>query len=313
MNKATKIRLNYLIGGILMLTLLWVIYRQVKEQLFHFDFKAVFQEGNTPFLALVLLLMPVNVAFEIYKWKLLASSAQRITYGVAAKSFLAGLALSILTPNRIGEYPGRILYLKKRNTPRLISVTFLGMFTQFLTLFIFGLIGLIYYNISFPGYWQKVVLLLTILATVLVSLLFFFFEKWSVLIERFPVFKRLRTYNVLLKKFTIKEQLTILFITMFRFCIYVSQYLLLMAWLQIHIPILAGFFTASLFFFGMAVIPSVALAELGVRSGLSLWLFQSYTTNKVGILIATLILWFINLIIPAIAGSVLWLKARIIK
>lgn len=313
LNKATKIQLNYFIGGIIMLVLLWVIYRQVQQQLFQYDFKTIFRNGNTSFLIGALLLMPINATLEIFKWKLLANSAQPISFYTAAKSYLAGLALSILTPNRIGEYPGRIIYLKRKNTPRLISVTFLGMFTQFLTLFVFGLIGLLYYNFSFPGYWQKIVLFLTLVVTVFVSLLFYYFEKWSAFIERFSIFKRLKVYNVLLKRFTHQEQFSILGISMLRFCIYVSQYLLLMHWVNIKLPIVEGFFTACLFFFGMAVIPSIALTEMGVRGGLSLWLFQNVTPEKIGILIATLSLWFINLIIPAIIGSVLWIKMRLIK
>ncbi|HTN47097.1 MAG TPA: lysylphosphatidylglycerol synthase domain-containing protein [Flavipsychrobacter sp.] len=313
MNKATKIRLNYLIGGLTTFMLLWAIYSQIKSQLFHFDLRQLFSEGNTKFFFLAFLLMPVNLSLEIYKWKLLAGSAQPTSYAVAAKSFFAGLALSILTPNRIGEYPGRIVYLKQKNTPRLISVTFLGMFTQFLCLFIFGILGMVYFNVFMPGPWTKVILVCSVFCAGLVAIAFFYFEKWSSYIERFAYFRKFRTYTQLLKKFTIKEQLIILFLSMLRFCVYVSQYLLLMSWMHIELPLLAGFCLGCLFFFAMAVIPSIALAEMGIRGQVSILLFQSFTTNKIGILVATLVLWFINLIVPAIAGSILWLKMRLIK
>ncbi len=313
MNKSTKIRVNYAIGGVITIILLWAIYVQIKSQITTFDFKNIFQNSAKEYIVVAFLLMPVNLAFEIYKWKLLASSAQPMTYKVATRSFLAGLALSILTPNRIGEYPGRIVYLKQTNTPRLISVTFLGMFTQFLCLFIFGIIGLVYYNIVLPGYWQKLILIAAIIVAILVWVIFFYFEKWSIYIEHISFLKKFKTYSQLLKRFTINEQLTILGISMLRFCIYVFQYLMLLRWMHVELPLLTGFCLACLFFFAMAVVPSIALAELGIRGQLSLLLFQNFTINKIGILVATLVLWFINLIIPAIIGSVLWLKMRLIK
>lgn len=300
-------------GSIITLILLAAIYYQIRTQLADYDFKTLYREGANEYFFVALLLLPVNIGLEIYKWKLLANSAQPVTYGMAVKSFLAGLALSILTPNRIGEYPGRILYMKQRNTPRLISVTFLGMFTQFLCLFIFGIPGLVYYNIAVPGYWQKLVLIFTIVCAVAVAIIFFRFEKWSGIIERFSFLKKFKTYSKLLRKFTLKEQLLILGMSMLRFCVYVFQYLLLLWWMHIEIPLPVGFCLASLFFFSMAIVPSVALAEIGIRGGISLFLFQNFSTNKIGILVATLVLWFVNLIIPALTGSVLWIKMRLIK
>ncbi len=313
MNKATKIRVNYAIASVITVILLTVIYFQIKTQLADYDFKALYREGANEYFFTAVLLLPVNIGIEMYKWKLLAGSAQPVSYAMAAKSFLAGLALSILTPNRIGEYPGRILYLKQRNTPRLISVTFLGIFTQFLCLFLFGIPGLLYYNIALPGYWQKSALVIAILCAIALAVVFFRFEKWSGLIERFSFLKKFKTYSRLLKKFTLKEQLLILGLSMLRFCTYVIQYLLLLRWLHIELPLLAGFCLACLFFFSMAVVPSVAFAEIGIRGGISLFLFQNFSTNKIGILVATLVLWLVNLILPALIGSVLWIKIRLIK
>lgn len=313
MNKATKIRLNYIIGLIVTVILLWAIYSQVQNQLLQVDIGTAFQEGAHRYLLLSFLLLPVNLGLEIYKWKLLVASAQPISNATAIRSFFAGLALSILTPNRIGEYPGRIIYLKQKNTPRLISITFLGMFTQFLCLMIFGIAGLVYYNIMAPSYWAKLVLVATIVASIVGFLIFWNFEKWSRSIERFEWLSKFKTYTQLLKRFSIKEQLSILAISMLRFITYTLQYLLLLYWMHIEIDLLTGFCMACMFFFSMAIVPSIALAEMGIRGQLSLLFFQQLTSNKIGILIATIVLWFINLIIPAIVGSTLWIKLRLIK
>lgn len=313
LNKNTKTRLNYLIGGAISVILFFVIYQQTKNQLSRIHLDTFFNATDYVFLYLAIALMPLNIALETYKWKWLAGSAQPISFLQSLKSYLAGLSISIITPNRIGEYPGRILFLKRKNTGRLISVTFLGMFTQFLTLFIFGSVALVYYNIAFPGYWQKIVLVASLIVTLFVTLVFFRFETLDTWFERLPFMKKFNQYNRLISHFTLRQQWGILGISLARFSVYTAQYLFLLAWMDIQLPILDGFFTASLFFWAMAIIPSISLAELGIRSQVSLFLFQTFTTNQIGILAATIVLWLINLVVPAVVGSLLLIKMRILK
>jgi hypothetical protein len=63
----------------------------------------------------------------------------------------------------------------------------------------------------------------------------------------------------------------------------------------------------------MAVIPTIALAELGTRGEVSLYLFHHFSSNTIGILGATLAIWFLNLVIPSIAGSLLLLRMRLLR
>lgn len=313
LNKNTKIWLNYFVGGMIAILLLWAIYVQTRHQFARLDITDLLHTGTTGWLIAALLLMPLNLGLEILKWQLLAGSAQPLSYGESARSVLAGLSLSLITPNRIGEYPGRLLYLKRKNTIRLISVTFLGIFSQFFTLFLYGIAGLIYYNIVFPGYWQKIILLAALLVTLIISLVFFRFESLSERFEKLPRIRRIKTYGQLLKRFTLREQMTILGLSMFRFSIFTAQYLTLLYWMNIHFPPAEGFLMASLFFWTMAVIPSLALSELGVRGQVSLFLFQHFSDNQIGILAATILLWFINIILPAIVGCILLLRMRVVK
>src|SRR5690606_16203154 len=123
--------------------LLWGIYLQVLKQLKKVDIDTIWQTGPDYFLWLCILLMPVNLLLEAKKWQILAGSAQPLSFRGAMASYLGGIAFSMVTPNRLGEYPGRMLYLKRRNTVRLVSVSLLGALTQMLTLFIFGTLGLV--------------------------------------------------------------------------------------------------------------------------------------------------------------------------
>ena len=69
----------------------------------------------------------------------------------------------------------------------------------------------------------------------------------------------------------------------------------------------------SVLFLVLAMVPSIALAELGFRGKVSLQLFGLLSTNHIGIIAAAAGIWIINLIIPAIAGSILILGVRLFK
>lgn len=313
LNKTTKIRLNYLIGAVISAILLYSLYLQIQKQVTQVDISSLFHKGLMPYLILAIILMPFNIGLEAFKWKILADIAQPTTYLQAFKSVLGGIALSIITPNRIGEYPGRIIYMKRKNTIRLISVAILAAFAQFLTLFIFGIIGLIYYNTHLPGKWPFIILGAAVLVLLFIGLVYFRFESWSKYFEHLPWFRRFQTYGHLLKRFTTSQQLQVLGLSCLRFLLFTTQYLFLMRWMNIHLSPAEGIFTSFLFFWAIAVIPSFALAELGIRGQVGLFLFHTFSQNTVGILAATIGLWCINLVLPALAGSILLVRMRILR
>ncbi len=313
MNKNRKTLLNTLLGIGFMALLLWIIMLLAKERLTAINLKDLWKNGDKKFLLFALLLLPMNVFLEAGKWKLLASSAQKISFLKSLKSVLVGMALSLLTPNRIGEYPARIAFLKKQNTGRLIAVSFLGAFAQFITLFCFGITGLVWFNFQFPELWLQLLLGVAFLLTVGFVVLFLKFEFFSHFIERIKWFRRFGLYTQLLRRFTLREELTVLLFSISRFGIYTAQYLALLFWMRLELPLFTAFMLSNLFFWAMAVMPSIAFAELGIRGGISLFLFGAFTENTSGVLSATLVLWFINVLIPAVCGALLLLKIRLLK
>ena len=70
------------------------------------------------------------------------------------------------------------------------------------------------------------------------------------------------------------------------------------------------FWTVSVSFLVMAVIPTIAIAELAQRGKILIAIVSLYTANELGITLATAGIWFINLIIPAVVGSLLILRIK---
>jgi len=313
LNKNTKIWFNYVAGPLISATLLYCIYTQVSKQLHSIDKTAWQHTGPVVFLLLALFLTPFNLALEARKWHILAGSAHPLSFRGAFASYLAGMAISIVTPNRIGEYPGRILYLKRKNTFRLISVSALGIVSQFFTFFLFGITGLIYFDLNFHEYGNRLVLIICILIGIATGILYWRFEAWLNLLGNYKWTRKYNIYAQLLKRFNQKQLFNVLFISMVRYIIFTAQYLSLLYWMNVDVPIVGGFCFSALFFWLMAIIPTISLIELGARGAVSLYLFHHFSSNTIGILAATLAVWFLNLVIPSIIGSLLLLRMRLLR
>jgi hypothetical protein len=74
---------------------------------------------------------------------------------------------------------------------------------------------------------------------------------------------------------------------------------------------MAGFLAYCNHVFVLALIPTIALAEIGVRGKVSLALFGLFSINSIGIVAASVGIWFMNLVIPALFGSLLILGIKI--
>ena len=113
----TSSRVRWWIKTIIFLTVIFLLYRLIQSKIEHFDeveqsFGSLFLPQNIFLLIIIILLTPVNWAFEAWKWQQLASKVEKISFGEAYKGILIGLTFSTATPMMIGDYAGKILMLK---------------------------------------------------------------------------------------------------------------------------------------------------------------------------------------------------------
>lgn len=287
------------------------MYLQVSQQLSGIEAGAWQHTGWNGWLVLSLILMVVNILLESYKWYMLSGMATNVTYPGALGSYLSGIAAALVTPNRLGDYPARIIYLGGGNTFRFINVSVLGIVAQLSAIFIFGLVGLIYYVHSFPS-WLAYGVLAACAAGLAVLVLFYLrFAHLLPVLQKIKIFRRLAVCGRLVGRFTLQKQMSVLGLSVLRFAVFTAQYLFLLKWLNVDMPMAEGFCTAGLFFWAMAVIPSVAFTGVAVRTKLGIFLFGHFSTNIIGIIAATIGIWLINLVIPATAGCILMMRKRI--
>jgi hypothetical protein len=183
-----------------------------------------------------------------------------------------------------------------------------------------GLIYLLFFQTTHTGplmglsvFWIQTLLLITSIITLLLVLFFFRLSWLTKLIEKIPASKKFIEYIYVLEEFTAKLLLSLLSLSFFRYIVFVLQYILLLQVLHVEIFWIDAFWIISILFLVLAIVPSFAIADLGIRGKFSTELLSVYSINTLGILGTTFGIWFINLFIPALAGSVLIFGIRFFK
>lgn len=325
--KNIKIIFRYVIAPLLGTWLFYSLYKQIKgqpdlQQSIDLIKEAPFGKQAWKFWFVISLVF-VNWGFEAKKWQVLLKTLQPVNFFTAYKSVLSGVALSINTPNRIGEYGGRILYVQDGKRIKAISLSIAGSISQLIITLIMGCCGLIYiifYQtdshtivMGLPAFWLKTLLFLSSFAAA-ITVLFYFRLSWLIkLIEKIPAAAKYVQYISVIDNFNAKLLLRLLYLSLFRYVVFVIQYILLLQVLDISILWINGFWTISILFLVLAIVPSFAIADLGIRGKFSTELLSFYSTNTVGIIGTTFGMWFINLFIPALAGSLLILGIKFFK
>ena len=315
--------INYFLGPVLFIVLSWSLYNQVIHQP---DLPHRWNEIRSCWHSwqfwLVVFLMIVNWGFEARKWQLLIAHLQHLSFIKAFESVLSGSSVTMLTPNRVGEYGGRILYVDEGNRIKAISLTIVGSISQLLITMFTGCLGLTYLRFFsqnnnalnvLPDVWSNILLYISIAFT-LVLLLFYFRISWLVrMMEKVPALQKIVKHIQVLDEFSNKQLLHILFLSFIRYVVFVVQYILLLQVMQTGIGSITGFWLISVFYLVLAIAPTFGFIELPVRAKASWEILRYYSNNELGVGAAALGIWFINLVIPAIIGSLLILSIKIVK
>ncbi len=309
---------------------LWLsysIYRQIQN---HADldqswdiFQDSFKGKGVWKILFVLVLMLANWGIEAKKWQLLVIRVQSITYLRSYRAIFSGQAFALNSINKTGDFVGRILYLEEGNRLRAISLTLVGSMSQMLVTFAIGFVALLGLRFTLlenhallqglSAFWLDA-LLIGLLPIVILIIIFYYnvalFIRW---LEKIPFISKYKFFIEKLDTLEHKELTRILLLSASRYVVVIVQYVLLLQVFGANASVLELSMLVAVFFILLAMVPTIAWAELGLRGKLSLLLFGLVTSNQVAIIAATVGIWVINLIVPAILGSLLLLGLKLFK
>lgn len=282
-------------------------------------------------LSFVLALMPLNWLLEAYKWKILIDKIEVISLLRSLKAVFSGITVSVFTPNRIGEYGGRIFHLQTGDRIKAVLVTIIGSWGQLTVTVCAGLVGLAFYVPQFTHYlWQHYAKLVgltfyipqftdvgiylsdlqlvifgifCVVVIVLIVLLYLNIRIFSKITAKWKWLGRYVAYSEVFNMYNSYHLGELLFASLARYFVFTLQFYLLLKIFGVNVNYAESMMMISIIYLVMAGIPTIAIAELGVRGSIAVFIFGAITDQSVGIIAASFALWLINIAIPAGIGT----------
>lgn len=295
----------------------WFIWHEVfvhrPYELIGRDIQAYLTVTYLPAYFLLLGMMIVNWGLEAYKWKQLVSPLESIGFGRAFMATLAGISPGLFTPNRIGEFGGRVLFLKNADPAQAIAATIVGSFSQQVACIALGCLGLNYYvwDKLEPGNWLATGLaFVSLIAVAGVFILYFNVGLIANLKPKNKWLKIIVKKAGVLGKYESEFLSKILLLSFLRYAVFAGQYMLLLWLFDCSISPVAMFCSISVIFLLQAAVPTFALLELGFRGASAIGILGYYSQNNIGILLSSFVLWFVNLVLPALIGLMFYWQIK---
>lgn len=274
------------------------------------------KQANVMLIILASVLVIPNVYLQFFKWKITANVV--LAENSSTKIWLSlfyGMSAGVFTPARVGEYFGRAIVFRDKSLISVTLATILDKVFLLLIITFFGSLSSIlfihyYYNIE---YYLTVGLFIVIFALFYFIFLMIFNDKFwnNLLFEKLKssqklqwLFNKIEVFRKLDKKFATK----MLVVSFLFYSCFLVQYAILVMAFSNHTNLLFYVWAANLVMFAKTIIPPVSLGELGIREGASIFFITALGESASVGFNASILLFFINVLIPSLIGLILLLK-----
>ena len=268
--------------------------------------RALLRPGNGWHLLTALFLMPVNWWLEARKWHLLLREFLPWGFGRTWRTVLAGVSLSSVTPNRIGEIGGRVMVARREEWAGVVTSSLLGSVCQWIAFLLLawpGLMwtagGLLHDRLPFAVHWLWPVgpLVLVIGYFVgkpaLLRLLDWAKQRWGGVSEDLLIGLRRVKFGLIARAGSY---------ACLRFGVYCTQLYLLLWFFGLELPLLKGLAGIAGIYLVQAGLPLPPGINLVTRTELGLLLWQNTPESAVATLAAFTTLFAVNVLLPALPG-----------
>lgn len=249
-----------------------------------------------PVAAALFAMTTLNWTLEVVKWKRLASRIVPISFREALKQSLSSLTVSLITPNRIGEYGAKALYFQGKERSRVLLYNFIGNFTQMGATLLFGFLGLwwVQGQVSELGLgwipWWKMGLLLSVLLV-------------GALIAG-------KTKNDFIPRLLNKLKKTpgdflgeIFLLSLLKYLVFAHQFYFLLLVFGVELDYLLCMSLIGISYLVASLIPGFVLFDWLVKGSVAVTVFSRFGVDDILVLSVTSLMWILNFGLPSLLGS----------
>jgi uncharacterized membrane protein YbhN (UPF0104 family) len=277
----------------------------------------------------LILLMVINWGIESFKWRLLILQAEEISFFKAYQAVLGGLAVSVFTPNRVGEFLGRVFILRKTDPLKAILLTIVGSFSQMLATIVIGTIAYVGFaplylkSLLFDSDWLVRGLSFTLVIASLVLIVIYFnvsvLHRISILIPS-KYSNRIKNSIDAIADCSKGLLLKTVLLSTLRYMVFSAQFYLAIRLTGLPFTVLQCMLVIPVFYLVLVAIPTVALTEIGVRGSVSVFLFGLLigseglnASESLAIISASTLIWIINIAVPSLAGVLVVFRLKFFR
>lgn len=281
------------------------------------DMRRAAASADPLWIAAALLLMPLNLFLEGSVWHRLlrrvSPRAERLTsYG----ALLAGYSLGFFTPARAGDYAARAFYVDHPDRWEVAAIVAVHKGMAVVVRVVAGACALILFvvllEVRRETGWMALTVGGSVLAILLVGLTLR--PSWAhFVLHRFLPFDAVRRRLSFIQFVDSPEAARLLAIDSARYGVYVTQFVFLVHALSPSPGIGIAYMGVALIFFAKSLLPSITLMDLGIREGAAVFFLGTLGFPEAAALNAALLLFGINLILPAVVGIPLVLRMRMVR
>ena len=262
----------------------------------------------------VLLLMPFNWLLESKKWHTCMSHYHTITLRTSIYSILSGITCGLLTPARIGEYFGRLLVVDAVMNKASLYSSFLCSVAQNVITLTVGIIGGIYFcsQVELVDISSETLIISNVVVVILALLTYYYHGHIIRLLDGTRFYAKHLSF-ISEQKISTSILVRLLWLSTLRYAVYVIQYYGVLCLLGLSQNPIMDITAISTIYLIQSTLPLPPFLGFLARGEIAVLIFSYFSYDPIFIMIATTVLWVINLIIPALLGIMIITRSNITK
>ncbi len=271
---------------------------------------SVFTKADKYFLSAAFVLSFVNIYLQYLKWQLVCGCfLEEYERGKIISSLFYGFAAGSFTPARIGEYVGRAMPFAEKPLLKVSSAVFIDKLFSLIIVFLFGSVSFLFFLNLEIQYTAIIIILVGLLSYLLIQgaavtpyvKRIITRQKWSS--DLFSGF-------TILKNSSSEFKLKLIVLSLLFYVCFIIQFALLVSAFSHYINFTDYIWSGNLVMFVKTIIPSISFGELGIREGASVYFLKKVGVAAAAGFNASIFLFFINVLLPAITGLILMMKRK---
>ena len=257
-----------------------------------------------PYFLAALLLVCINWGLETAKWKVLIRDLEQQSWSRAFKAVLSGVFVSFFTPNRAGEFVGRVIYVHQKKIEASV-LTLAGSLAQNICTLLFGGLAAL---IFFTENTLDSLVALGFFIPFSVATLFFYFnlDRLVVILRYLGLKRRWLKYFLPVRHLETSRLLSVLCLSALRYLVFSLQFILVFRAFNLPVGFGEAITGVGVMFLVQSILPSIALLEFTSRGLAIHYAFDIAPSYELLLLLSSYTVWLINVFLPGFIGAVLF-------